>query len=121
MANADGFPVRAREQDVWWEFAKFVTVNDANPTDFSGFIRSIVRDSEGQFTITLKRKYPQLHFFDIKVVGTAQARAYLEAASVKTAGTITVQLTDNAEAASDVPGATVFLALAFGNTVVTRR
>lgn len=121
MANSDGYPVRAREPELWWEFGKFVTVNDANPTSFSGFIRSVTWLAEGRWTITLKRKYPQLHWYDIKVVGTAQVRGYLEAADVKTAGTLTIQLTSNAEALADAPGSTVFLALAFGNTNVTRR
>lgn len=119
MANSDMHLARAREQDIVLEYGSFVAAA-ANPTVFDGIIRSAVRDSAGQFTFTLKRKYPQVRFAEVQVLGTAGGRGFVEAIDPK-AGTITVQLYTLADAAGDLAGSTVLLKIEFKNSTVTRR
>jgi len=97
------------------------TTSATTVTVVAGNVLSVVRDSPGQFTITFKRKYPQLLYpLQPVVIGTAGARGYVEAVDVK-AGTMTVQVRDTADAVADAAGSVVYVGFLAKNSVITRR
>ena len=119
MANTNHCAVQAPETEVKLLTGNFTT-SASNPTVKAGFIKSITRNSAGEYAIILRKKYPALLQAEQPVIiSTTNARVAIEAIDVK-AGTMTVQVYDSAGAAADLAGAVVYLGLKVRNSTSRR-
>lgn len=104
MANRDFKTVQALSREIKMVSGSFAPQGASAPASVNGIGFSVVRTSQGLFTITLQDKYVSLQSADcqIQLASAADLRCQLGSIDVVSAKTVQIRVVDSAAAVQDV-------------------